>query len=336
MIVVRWVRRIAAAGRTVHRAGRAVHRAGQTVRRAGRAVQESGEDGKDGKDKHGAGEAVNRASKHIDLDGPWQDESSSTHRHERPEHATPTPGQILHELESEDPQRRLAAYRRVADMGPEGAPFLQGLLTDERPKVRRWAAESLAHLRGGERDATDAARAPGDGRPPLPPVAARQPLPLPPRAKKTPAVVAAEAVPATPAPETPEPETPEAVATPSAAAMDVDGPALAKRLLAFSRLSRLDPAYGEDLATLRAQRKRFALQAERAQPTRAFDAAPSLRNGTTLLGVIEGADVPVAVRIPKNASAEEGPFGGVLLVEAEFVGWDAIYDRAVFEGVRLD
>lgn len=316
---------------------RAAGGAGRSVQDPSRSVKEAG---KEGTVPHGEGKAVTRASKHIDLGGSWQDESSSTHRHEHPEHATRTPSQILHDLESVDPQRRLAAYRRVADMGAEGTPFLRGLLTDERPKVRQWAAQTLAHLRSVESGSADAT----GPRPPAPPTATDAPaaLPLPPRPETTAVVQVAEAVPVAdefPVPDAREPQAPaapEAAAAPMAVASDIDGPALAERLLAFSRLSRLDLAYAEALAALQAHRRRFPMRAERAEPTRAFDAAPSLSHGTTLLGVVDGAEVPVAVRVPKDAAAEEGSLSGVVRIEAEFVGWDAIYDRAVFEGIRLD
>ena len=304
VFVVRWVRRIARAGRTVHKAGKVAH---------------------------GAGKAIHRASKHIDLDGLWKREGGKTHESKQAARSSLGPTTITEDLESQDPQRRKTAYRRIAELGEGGRPYLQQLLTAEQPAVRRWAAESLAHLRTLESPAKVEQPAPDEVE--LAPAApAPRPTPAPSPAPTSPAPA--------PSPEQ-EAEAPAAAPpvedgeAPRPPATLVTGRALGEEVRALARTSRLDAEYAERLQELRAHRRRFPVRIARLEATRSFDASPSLRDGTTLLGTLEDSDVPVAVRVPRAGEESDSLAGSARQIEGEFVAWDPVYDRAIFEGILV-
>jgi len=79
------------------------------------------------------------------------------------------------------------------------------------------------------------------------------------------------------------------------------------------------------------------LLVDRVGWTSAPDAAPAYRDGRTVLGRIEGEDLPAAVRLvaEANARAERLPEGARLALEAVCTGWDTLHERAVFEGTTV-
>ena len=72
---------------------------------------------------------------------------------------------------------------------------------------------------------------------------------------------------------------------------------------------------------------------EKVEPTSAYDASPTHRDGRTLVGRLSGGDVVVAVRTSTaDAAWADGlDVGTEVHRTARLTRWDRIYDRATFE-----
>lgn len=226
-----------------------------------------------------------------------------------------------------EPAATRRAVTRLVEVGRPALPALQEAAHDDSPFVRQ-------QVRAASTRILDRLLLAGDPAETVPSPSGVRPDERPEAGKEEEEDVP-DALLAEPAAIEPEVADGETVPAPDLRREDtLDADALAVIL----REAEAEPRFGGRrdvvLEPLAGRSVRFALEVVRTQGTGTFDVSEAYRSGRTVAGRIAGTDVTVAVRLPPATNAEVDALrkGGRLAFVGAYTGWDAIYDRAKFEG----